>query len=73
MPTKSWAQNLKGNSHLEDLDMVGGIMLFIFCLFNDIVTQSDDTDPSDEKILNNELKYFMTARVEHNPLSTKTE
>jgi hypothetical protein len=72
MPTKSWAQNLKGKSHLEDLDMTGGI-LFIVCLFNDVVTQSDDTTPNDEKILKNELKCFMTARVEHNPLSTKSK
>jgi len=47
MPTKSWAQNPKGKSKLEDLYIVGGIMLFIFCLFNDIVTQTDDTAPSD--------------------------
>ena len=46
--------------------MVGGIMLFIFCLFKDIVSQSDDTAPSDEKIIKNELKCFMAARVEHN-------
>ena len=45
-------------SHLEDLDMVGGIMLFIFCLLNDIVTQSDDTTPSDDEILNTELFFL---------------
>ena len=48
-------------------------MLFICCLFNDVVTQSDDTAPSGENIPNIELKCFMTARVKHNPLSTKIE
>ena len=47
MPTKPWAQNLKEKRHLENLDMVGGIMLFIVCLFNDVLTQSEDTAPSD--------------------------
>jgi hypothetical protein len=32
--------------------------LFVCCLFNDVVTKSDHADPSDETILNNELKFL---------------